>query len=168
MPVIPSDLARVRQLHFKIKLELAKGTSTKYLSKLEDQVTALNFECDDGVCTNGMAAQGKVRRLLGTYMHQLYKWRPQESHQASLKNIAFDTARQLGLAEARHLRYFVDKLEAYLEDAADLEVNEQRMYDYDRVTFDIVSGVFQFKRTLTSITALPGSLMRGLIDGMLE
>lgn len=56
-------------------------------------MTALNFECDDGVCTNGMAAQAKLRRLLSTYMHALYKWRPQESHEVGLKNIAFDTAR---------------------------------------------------------------------------
>lgn len=66
------------------------------------------------------------------------------------------------------MRYFIDKLDAYLDSAGDLQVNEQRWFDYDRVTFDMVSGVFQFKRSLISVTALPGSLLRGLIDGMLE
>lgn len=58
----------------RFDVNVAKGTLKDNFKELEDQVSALNFETEDVICTNGQLAQTKMKNLF-EYFIQNFSFR---------------------------------------------------------------------------------------------
>lgn len=59
-----SELILARKLYFKYKKNVGDVSLVKNLDGLQDSADVTNFECDDTICTNAQATQGKIKKLL--------------------------------------------------------------------------------------------------------